>query len=185
VVSALYELPVFKHSSSWMGRALGGWQINPILQAHSGLPWTPVSGQAISTPGGQTLSPTRPTVYYGGGGHDSSVDAYVTGSNFPNPGNTYFNTAPGVPGIGRNSWRGPRYFATDFSLVKSTKVPNRVLGEATMVDLRCNLFNAFNNLNLSPITFGDNAAHIDQPQFGRADAGLAGRVVEFQVRLSF
>ena len=55
----------------------------------------------------------------------------------------------------------------------------------TAVDLRCNMFNAFNNLNLSPITFGDNAAHIDNPQFGRADAGLAGRVVEFEIRLSF
>jgi hypothetical protein len=47
------------------------------------------------------------------------------------------------------------------------------------------MFNAFNNLNLSQITFGGNAAHIDNSQFGRADAGLAGRVVEFQVRLSF
>ena len=101
-------------------------------------------------------------------------------------GKSYFDIATsGPPGIQRNSWRGPRYFATDFSLAKSTKVPNRVLGEATVIDLRCNMFNAFNNLNLSPITFGDNAAHIDNSQFGRADAGLAGRVIEFQVRLSF
>lgn len=186
VLSALYDLPIFHHSSTWMGRILGGWQINGMLQAHSGLPWTPVSGEPINTPGGPTLSPTRPVAYYGGAGTDTSVDAYVTGSNFPLGGAKYFNiTTAGPPGIMRNSWRGPRYFATDFSFVKATKLPNHYLGEATMLDLRCNMFNAFNNLNLSPITFGDNAAHIDNPQFGRADAGLAGRVVEFQIRLSF
>ena len=186
ILSAVYELPIFRNSSSWMGRILGGWQINPIIQAHSGLPWTPVSGEPINTPGGPSLAPTRPIYYYGGAGHDTSVDAFVNGSNFPRGGTSYFDiAASGPPGIMRNSWRGPRYFATDFSFVKSTKLPNRYLGEATMIDLRCNMFNAFNNLNLSPITFGDNAAHIDNPQFGRADAGLAGRVVEFQVRLSF
>ena len=177
VLSALYDLPIFRHTDGWMGRILGGWQVNGILQAHSGLPWTPVSGEAVQTPGGPTLSPSRPIAYYGGAGHSTSVDAYVNGSNFPLGGTTYFDiSAPGPPGIGRNSWRGPRYFSTDFSLDKTTKVPNRVLGEATTIDIRCNMFNAFNNLNLSPITFGDNAAHIDNPQFGRADAGLAGRV---------
>ena len=186
ILSALYDLPIFRNTGTWAGRILGGWQINGILQAHSGLPWTPVSGEPVDTPGGPTLSPSRPIAYYGGAGHDTSVDAYVNGSNFPMGGTAYFDIATtGPPGIGRNSWRGPRYFATDFSLVKSTKLPNRVLGEATMIDLRCNMFNAFNHLNLSPITFGDNAAHIDNPQFGRADAGLAGRVIEFQVRLSF
>ena len=186
LLSALYTLPMFRHSTSWMGRILGGWQINGIFQAHSGLPWTPVSGEPVQTPGGPTLAPSRPVAYYGGAGHSTSVDAYVHGSNFPLGGKAYFDIATtGPPGIGRNSWRGPRYLSTDFSLDKTTKLPNRILGEATLIDLRCNMFNAFNNLNLSPITFGDNAAHIDNSQFGRADAGLAGRVIELQVRLSF
>jgi hypothetical protein len=91
----------------------------------------------------------------------------------------------GFQGIGRNSWRGPRYFATDFSFLKSFGIPNRYLGEATRFYIRCNMYNAFNTLNLSPITFNDNAAHPDNAQFGRADTGLSGRVVEFQARLSF
>jgi hypothetical protein len=185
-LSALWDLPFFRGRQGWMGKILGGWQINGILDAHSGFPWTPVSGQPINTPGGPTLAPTRPIYYYGGAGHDTNVDAYVNGTNFPLGGPAYFDIATaGPPGIQRNSWRGPRYFATDFSFVKTTRVPNRFLGEMTAVDLRCNMFNAFNNLNLSPITFGDNAAHIDNSQFGRADAGLAGRVVEFEIRLSF
>ena len=186
LISGLYDLPFFKSGRGFLGKLLGGFELNGILQAHSGLPWTPVIGQSISTPGGATLSPTRPIAYLGGAGHDSSVDAFVSGSNFPLGGSHYFDIVDsGFPGIGRNSWRGPRYFTTDFSFVKSTKIPNRYLGEGTQFDIRANMYNAFNKLNLSPITFGDNAAHADNSQFGRADAGLAGRVVEFQVRLSF
>lgn len=186
ILSGLYELPFFRGQTGFVGKLLGGFELNGILQAHSGLPWTPVIGQSISTPGGASLSPTRPIAYFGGAGHDTSVDAFVNGSNFPLGGAHYFDIVnSGFPGIGRNSFRGPRYFTTDFSFVKSTRIPNRYLGEATQFDLRCNMYNAFNKLNLSPITFGDNAAHPDNSQFGRADAGLSGRVVEFQVRLSF
>jgi hypothetical protein len=186
LISGLYELPFFRSQHGIVGKLLGGFQLNGILQAHSGLPWTPVIGQSVSTPGGATLAPTRPTTYLGGAGHDTDVDAYVNGSNFPLGGAAYFDIAnSGFPGIGRNSWRGPRYFAVDFSFLKSVSIPNRVLGEATRFDLRCNMYNAFNQLNLTTITFGGNAAHADNAQFGRADAALAGRVVEFQARLSF
>jgi hypothetical protein len=186
LLSGLWELPLFRSGNGVLGKVFGGLQVNGILQAHSGLPWTPVIGQSVNTPGGATLAPSRPIAYFGGAGHDTSVDAFVTGSNFPLGGAQYFDTVhTGFPGVGRNSWRGPRYFGTDLTFVKSIKFPNRYLGEAAKFDIRCNMYNAFNTLNLSPITFGDNGAHAENPQFGRADAGLSGRVVEFQVRLSF
>ena len=186
IISGLYDLPWMKSQEGVIGKIFGGFQINGILQAHSGLPWTPVIGQSVSTPGGASLAPIRPIAYYGGGGHDTSVSAFVNGSNFPQGGASYFDIKDsGFPGVGRNSFRGPRYFGLDFSLAKTVKLSNKFLGEATRLDIRCNMYNAFNHLNLSPITFGDNAAHADNPQFGRADAGLAGRVVEFQFRLSF
>jgi hypothetical protein len=186
LISGLYDLPFFRDSHTLLGKILGGFQISGIFQAHSGLPWTPVIGQSISTPGGPSLSPTRPIAYYGNAGHGTSVSCFVNNCNFPLGGSAYFNTTQsGYPGIGRNSFRGPRYSDVDFSFFKSIRLPNRYLGEATALDLRCNMYNAFNKLNLSPITFGDNGAHADNPQFGRADAGLTGRVVEFQVRLSF
>ena len=186
LLSGLYDLPIFKKQEGFVGKLLGGFQVNGIFQVHTGEPWTPVSGQSISTPGGATLSPTRPVAYFGGAGNDTSNQAFITGSNFPLGGTHYFDiTRSGPPGIGRNSWRGPGYLGVDFSLIKSTKLSNKYLGEATQLDLRCNMYNAFNKLNLSPFTFGDNGAHIDNPQFGRSDAGLSGRVVEFQVRLSF
>jgi hypothetical protein len=186
LVSGLYDLPLFRKQEGFKGKLLGGFQLNGIMQVHTGEPWTPVSGQSISTPGGATLAPTRPVAYFGGAGDSTSNDAFITGSNFPLGGSHYFDiTRSGPPGIGRNSFRGPGYFSVDFSFIKSTKLPNRYLGEATQLDIRCNMYNAFNKLNLSPFTFGDNGAHIDNSQFGRSDAGLSGRVVEFQARLSF
>ena len=94
----------------------------------------------------------------------------------------YFDTTSnGPPGISRNSFRGPHYFATDLSIIKQFKVR-----ETVTVDVRANLYNLFNNLNLTPFGFFDPGIFADSPQFGRAtQPGLAGRVVEFQGRFSF
>jgi hypothetical protein len=44
--SALYELPFGKTGSRMRKALLGGYQINAIFTAHTGLPWTPVTGQS-------------------------------------------------------------------------------------------------------------------------------------------
>jgi hypothetical protein len=86
------------------------------------------------------------------------------------------------PGIGRNSFRGPRYFAVDLSLGKRTGLPS-FLGEGAFLEVKANFFNAFNQLNLAPFEFF--APTIDNRDFGRAQSALAGRVVEFQARFNF
>jgi hypothetical protein len=53
------------------------------------------------------------------------------------------------------------------------------------LEIRANAFNVFNNLNLKPFEFNTPSTQIESPDFGRATAGLAGRVVEFQARFSF
>ena len=185
-LSGLYDLPFYKKQTGLLGHIFGGFQLNGIVQAHTGFPWTPVSGTSVQTPGGPTLAPTRPVAYLGGAGHDYSNNAFLQGTNFPLGGPAYFDiTKSGFPGISRNSFRGPRYFATDLSVAKSIRLQNRYLGEATRLDLRANLYNVFNNLNLAPFQFASNSAHIDNSLFGRAENALAGRVVEFQARLSF
>ena len=93
-----------------------------------------------------------------------------------NPGGTL------LPGIGRNSFRGPRYFAVDLSVAKRTGLP-RFLGEGAFLEVKANFFNAFNNTNLQP--FGFFSPNVDSPDFGRAERALAGRVIEFQARFSF
>ena len=38
--SGLWDLPIFRGRKDVLGKALGGWQINGILTAHTGFPWT-------------------------------------------------------------------------------------------------------------------------------------------------
>jgi hypothetical protein len=191
--SGLYDLPIFRNDNGLLGKVVGGWQISGIMTWHTGFPWTPVSGTGTETPGGPTLAPTRPTSETGLHPlNDSSNDAFTRpGGNFPGRGGLYFDyLTPGPPGIGRNSFRGPHYWATDLSLAKQFRLSGlrgtgRFFGEAAMIEVLANAFNIFNQLNLQPFGFDTNATHIDRATFGQADAGLAGRVVEFQARLSF
>lgn len=183
--SVIWDIPSVSKQHGLWSSVFGGWQMAPIITWHTGFPWTPVIGQSVQTPGGPTLSPIRPTVYFGGGGHSQSNDAFMSGSNFPNGGKTYFDIKDsGPPGIGRNSWRGPHYFQTDVSFAKNTRLPF-FFGETANLELRANFFNLFNQLNLTPLTFSGTGTHPDQNFFGMSPGGLAGRVIELQARFSF
>ena len=187
-VAAQYELPWYKNRKDLLGVLLGGFQVSPILTYHTGFPYTVKIGQSVSTPGGPSLGPIRPTAFYGNAVYDNSNDALISGTNWPGGGAAYFNiAASGPPGIGRNSFRGPRYFATDLSVAKQFRLPSGWhLGEAAVIDVRANFYNLFNTLNLTPFGFFDPGIFADSSQFGRAtQPGLAGRVVEFQGRISF
>ncbi len=189
-ISGLWDLPIFRNRKDVVGKVLGGWQLSGITTYHTGFPWTPKTGRCVSTPGGPTLCPSRPARYFGGALDDTSNDAFMRpGGNFPGittSGAPYFDiNNPGgnlPPGIGRNSFRGPRYFSTDLTVGKRTGLPS-FMGEGSFLELRANFFNAFNNLNLNPFRFF--APVIEDPNFGRADRGLAGRVVELQGRINF
>ena len=184
--SALYELPFFKGENNLAEKVLGGFQITGIVTYHTGFPWTPLSGVCTSTPGGPSLCPTRPQGYSGPSDLPSSNDAFIAGIFGPNGSSFFPHASNRPPGIGRNSFRGPRYFNTDMSLVKQialSKISH--LGEAANLELRANFFNVFNQLNLSPFGFFSPSTNIDDANFGRATSGLAGRVVELQGRLRF
>jgi len=187
VVSGLWELPIFRNRHDAVGSILGGWQVSGILTAHTGFPWTPVVGQCISTRG-PSICPVRPVAYFGGAGTDTSNDAFITGSNFPGGGSKFFSTAAPVgfqlPGISRNSFRGPRYFDVDMTVAKKFGL-SRLLGEGRYFEIKANLFNVFNLLNLQPFNFNSPSTQVQNALFGRAERGLAGRVVEFQGRFNF
>jgi hypothetical protein len=191
---ATHSLTVAAQYTLWPGQQhgllhalLGGFQFAPIITYHTGFPYTVKIGQSVSTPGGPSLGPVRPTAFFGRAVYDNSNDAFVYGGNWPGGGGTYFDvTSKGPPGVGRNSFRGPRYFATDLSVAREFKLSRFRLGEAAAIDLRANLYNLFNTLNLTPFGFFDPGVFADSPQFGRAtQPGLAGRVVEFQGRFRF
>jgi len=195
----LWDLPLYRTNHDWKGKFLGGWQINGAFQFHSGFPWTPVSFSNCFPLGSNFLCPVRPDSYNGKAGHSNSTDAFLPAGlqggsvNFPGGGvkGGFFGVSNVMgqipfPGVGRNSFRGPRFSGFDFSLTKQFGLPNvPVLGENSKLEFRANFFNAFNKLNLAPFTFGSASTDVNNPQFATATSGLAGRVIEFQARFVF
>jgi len=215
----LWDLPIFRNRDDLVGTFLGGWQINGIVTWHTGFPYTPVvANQGIRSLSNAEFGPFRPIAFFGGNGTDTSNNTFLNGNgNFTGSfiAGANCRAAMGVgcnrifqttlnrnsmgqptfllnpPGIGRNGFRGPRYYSTDFSISKRFNFPKGIrLSEDTGLDLRVNLFNAFNNLNLTPFGFASDSTRINNddnpnPNFGRATSGLSGRIVEFQARFSF
>ncbi len=199
VASVLWDLPFMRGRKDWTGKLLGGWEVNGIITAHSGFPWTPKVDQSFRLPNGQFFGPIRPIAFFGKQPLSNTNSNFLQPNGiFPGGGSAYFSTtvrtdATGTPtfqlnppGIGRNSFRGPKYFSTDLSLVKRFGLGNLgKLGESTNLELRANFFNIFNTLNLLPFGSGSNGVFVTRPSFGEPDGALAGRVIELQARFSF
>jgi hypothetical protein len=199
--STLYDIPLLKNRSDFVGKAFGGWHVDGTFQYHSGFPWSPIeTNNCPPIPAGGTLCPSLPARYLGGAGSDFSTDGLrqpngnfpniVTGGNCdptkgPIAGTPYFDICSKVPPfIHRNSFRGPRYSAFDMSFAKSTPVPF-FRSESAKLDLRVNFYNLFNKLNLVPFARNTKYTSINDSHFGVASGALAGRLIDFQARLSF
>lgn len=183
MVTGLWDVPFFGNKDSMAYKLLGGWHLDPTYQVHSGYPWSPVQGnQCPPVPNGSTICPALPRAYLGGAGQDYSNSTFQKpGGNFPKGGAAYFDLSkPGPPFVKRNSFRGPRFQTFDVSLGKQTRLTER-LG----LDFRANFFNLFNKLNLTGFGYNTNSTNITNPFFGMAGGALAGRVVEFQARVTF
>jgi hypothetical protein len=199
--NTLYELPFFKSRHDWLYTLAGGWKLDMIMTLNSGFPWTPVwSGVCQSAGTGlDSVCTLRPAAFKGGAGNDFSTSTFEKpNGSFTGGGITYFTAptasssgAPPVPGVARNSFRGPRYTGIDMSFGKRFTLPKmKVLGENAGFEIKANAFNIFNKLNLTPFGFNSDSTRINNgsannPKFGQASGALAGRVIEFVARFSF
>ncbi|MEO7028318.1 MAG: carboxypeptidase-like regulatory domain-containing protein [Acidobacteriaceae bacterium] len=207
-ITALYTSPRVHTGNAILNAAANGWQANTIITGHSGFPFTPVTFnlQANVITNAAVVGPTRPLGILGTGGpigSSCSNEAFKSGSNFPNRGAggtnggvAYFNITPPVlppgqpyiytPGIGRNSFNGPCYRDVDLTLAK--QVDFSAFGDQhAFLRFQATMFNAFNLLQLSPITNGNagGGANINDGNFGKATNVDAGRVIELSMRLNF
>ncbi|MGH9871486.1 MAG: TonB-dependent receptor domain-containing protein, partial [Pyrinomonadaceae bacterium] len=191
----VWTLPVFRGRHNWAEKLIGGWDLSGIVTSTSGFPWTPVVGGgscgAVVSGGG--VCPLRPIAQIRPATGNTSNSTFLGAGQFPGGGLTYFTpppsgsfTVPPRPGIGRNSFRGPGYFSTDMTVVKRFGLPSkRVLGEAAGIEIKYNIYNLFNRLNLTSFRANEDNTQIQHPDFGRALHALSGRTSEIQVRFSF
>ena len=149
----------------------------------TGFPWTPINNTCFITPAQLGICPIRPSGYSGGASTSTDNGTFLTqNGDFPGGGANFFDLTAGPPGVGRNSFRGPRYRSIDMTFGKTTP-----LGERGSLQLRMNVFNVFNMLNLAPFTFNTRSTIVQDPFIGTAatSAAFAGRVVELQARVTF
>ncbi len=118
------------------------------------------------------------TTYFTTPNFASALQA-ASGTGFPSAN----VSLPPAPGLLRNAFVGPNYHNIDASLTKGFGLPNtRLLGEQARLEIRGDIFNLFNILNLDPAQIGSNVA---ASNFGQDQTALGGRTITFQARFSF
>jgi hypothetical protein len=199
--------PVFFHGNrGWIEKIAGGWSLSGIFNIHSGFPWSPI----IDVQGGSLYcgqcgyTNVYPAAFLGGAGSSTSNSAFETPakSNFPQvaaQGNAfaYFSTptltafsgtaagtaVPPPPGVRRNSLNLPGYRDLDLTLAKAFGFPHMpVLGENSRLEIRFDVYNVFNNLNLDPTQIQNDVGHSN---FGTITKALASRTATLGARFSF
>lgn len=164
VASAIYELP-FRSN-----RIVEGWQLAAIVQSQSGNPFNIVTSNSAVNGVAGTLRPDAigPINIIG------SVESWFDASAFA-PVTRFGN-------LGRNVVIGPGFNNTDFSVIKTTRLNERIRAQ-----FRAEFFDLFNHANL-----GQPGNVVGTPAFGRITStrfptGESGssRQVQFALKLSF
>lgn len=139
VVSGVYELP-FRGN-----RLVEGWQLNAIIQAQSGNPFDVVTSSSTVNGVAGTLRPdvTGPINILGSADRWFDTSVFTPVARFGN--------------LGRNVVIGPGFNNTDFSVIKMTKLSDRVKAQ-----FRAEFFDLFNHPN-----FGQPGNLVGTPGFGR------------------
>jgi hypothetical protein len=124
---------------------LNGWQLSSLLSFHKGQPFNATTSTDNT---GTDEGVQRPDLIgdpYAGVSHKFSKD----GVQWVNPA-AFAQPAPGTYGnLPRNFLYGPGFANVDFSVIKNTKITERINAQ-----FRVELYNLFNRVNLAPPSGG-------------------------------
>ena len=183
VFSSSYTLPFGKgqaHGADWStaeNAILGGWQLNGIFTARTGLPFNVIqNGNNQAAPGLRPNLVANPVLPKG----QRSVQEYFNIDAFcvPKPNNTCPALGPnGIGDAGRNLLNGPGLVNGDFSIFK-----NFPIKESMTLQTRFEFFNVTNTPH-----FGNPAGDLSQTgSFGEIRSLAAGpRVIQFAAKFLF
>ncbi len=179
VLSYQWALPFLQHSSNWYGKAMGNWQLNGILTAMSGTPFTVFDSNDVSLQGQAPeisgFSSNRPNVV----GNPNSgprtaaewfnVSAFQKITQDPNSPVEQFGDE------GRNAVQGPGYVNWDFSAFKNIR-----LTESKEFQFRGEFFNVLNHTN-----FRLPVSDIESPTFGQIQSDVSQRKIQVALKFLF
>jgi hypothetical protein len=178
VFSYQWNLPFWTHGTNWYQRALGNWQLNGILTAMSGTPFTVYDSNDVSLQGqapeitgfsanrpnlsGNSKGPRTPQEWF-------NVHAFQQLQPDPLGRFEVFGDE------GRNVVEGPGFFNWDFSAFKDIRVT-----ESKEFQFRGELFNLLNHTN-----FRLPVSDISSPNFGQIQQDVGPRVIQVALKFLF
>lgn len=168
--SGIWEIPVRFDSRAAQFFA-GGWNLTSIVAWRSGFPFTVESGQdnARTGQGGQRADMTGDPYFSGDRSRGEQVEEYLRRSAFA------LNQLGTYGTLGRNTFRGPGSFNLDLGLHKDFP-----FAEHYKVQFRFEMFNAFNNVSLSP-----PVSSVANRNFMKITSADDPRILQFALRLQF
>jgi outer membrane receptor protein involved in Fe transport len=170
VVSFGYEFPRLESARRAMRLALGGWQLNGIVQAQTGFPLTVIEPNNVSL----TSLTNRPNlVCNANAGAPSTPGQWFNTSCFQRL--TLAGNAGQIGNEGRNVVRGPGFNLTDLSLFK-----NFAIAESHQIQLRAEAFDALNQAR-----FNQPGATLGSPTFGAITSAADGRILQLAIKYTF
>jgi outer membrane receptor protein involved in Fe transport len=180
----VYELPFGRNkqflpqSSRLVDEIIGGWQLSPVINLSSGLPFSLSMSDCASSVGGSGIGdnsghPTAAPCYPIGDPHNfkthlgafnpvSHQRPYFAGYSNLCPGtgtNSGGFSCPGLDQIGttgRNSNFGPSFFNTDLAVQKSFPIK-----ESVSAMFRMDAFNVFNHISAANPNGNSNSINVD------------------------
>ncbi|HJZ74570.1 MAG TPA: carboxypeptidase regulatory-like domain-containing protein [Vicinamibacterales bacterium] len=170
VLSFGYELPRLADRSAAVRLALGGWQVNGIVQGQTGFPLTVIEPNNVSL----TSLTNRPNLTCDpneGAAH--TVQQWFNTSCFQRL--TVAANAGQIGNEPRDPVRGPGFSRTDLSFFK-----NFAIAGSQQAQLRVEAFNIFNQER-----FGPPNGTIGAPTFGQITAADDGRIVQLGLKYTF
>jgi Carboxypeptidase regulatory-like domain len=147
VVNVIYALPFGRGQQfandfdGWRGGVVSGWSLSSIITAQAGFPFTPQLSYNPSNTG-DTRNPVRPFL------NPAFTGSVVTGnpSQWFNP--NAFIAPPSTSGLegnlGRDTYIGPGLATWDFSVLKDTKIRERL-----SLQFRAEIFNLLDRANFN------------------------------------
>jgi len=194
------------HGSGLLNKVLGNWQLTNVTILQSGppfsvfcsarfspardssgnviLPITQNNGCDFNADGTNLDYPDTPA--FGNTKTGLARSDYLHGI-FSCAGSPFCSSIFPAPGtgaegnLGRNTFHGPGYANTDFSVIKNVKVPWFIGTEGANVQFRAEFFNVFNRVNLTNVN--NDLANLSN--FGRSTSTYPARDIQFALRLSF
>jgi hypothetical protein len=170
--SYVFILPGVQHFGFFGKTILSGWQMNGFTILRSCQPFNVISGTDTNFDGNGNDRPNVVGNPYFSGRPDRFAKK-----------NAYFNTAAFVtPALGSpygntpfNFLYSPKYVNTDLSILKTFLIDRKL-----SIQLRGEVFNAFNNVNMS----APNSTK-SSPAFGTISSAAAPRILQLALRFSF